>query len=250
MGYAIFVVGPAGSGKTTFCQKMVENGIVTGHNFKLVNLDPANIDEKLPYVLDVRDHITVEDVQENTDLGPNGGLILALKELKENIQDFGLEDVLGEYLLFDCPGQLELLTHSEIIYDIANHVKKHFKSVMLYLMEVQFLMDARKYVHGCLTALISMSRFEMPHMNILTKVDLIDTDIDILDMQENIRNQIATEDRYGKLTLEIYNFLDENGMVVFKPLDWSNEDAVFSILYEIDMLTGYFEEQVPKDPAD
>lgn len=250
MGYAIFVVGPAGSGKTTFCRNIVEHGANTGRSFKLANLDPANIDEETPYVLDIREHITVEDVQENTDLGPNGSLMLALNELNENIQEFGIEDFCGEYLLFDCPGQLELFTHSDAICNIAKHTARCFKTTVVYLMESQFLMDASKYVHGCLTALIAISKFELPHINILTKVDIIDPEINVLEVQENIKHMITTEDVYKKLTLEICSFLEENGMLMFKPLDWNCESTVFDILYEIDMLTGYFEECESREPRD
>jgi len=50
----------------------------------------------------------------NDELGPNGAVLYALEELEENME--WLEDGLKklgeeEYILFDCPGQVELFTH-------------------------------------------------------------------------------------------------------------------------------------------
>ena len=247
MGHALFVVGPAGSGKTTFCRNLVEYGAGVGRSFKLVNLDPANIDESLPYTLDIREHITLEDVLENTDLGPNAGLILALRELCDNIQEFETESLQNDYLVFDCPGQLELFTHSDVICDIAAYVRKYAKTVVAYLMESPFLLDANKYLHGCLTALITMSKFAMPHINIFTKMDLADPSRDLLEMQEGIIDMLEIEDEHKKLTLKIYEFLEENGMLSFKPLNWDDENSIFNVLYEIDTLTNYWEDTEPKE---
>jgi hypothetical protein len=56
-----------------------------GRKVCLVNLDPAN--ESLPYEcsINVCDLITLEDIQEEVKLGPNGAFIYALDFLRENI---------------------------------------------------------------------------------------------------------------------------------------------------------------------
>lgn len=246
MGYALFVVGPAGSGKSTFCRNLVEHGAGVGRTFKLINLDPANIDDKTFYALDIRDHITLDEVQEGTGLGPNGGLMLALEELSENIQDFELEDVCSDYVVFDCPGQLELFTHSEAISTIVDHVKSYSVAAMVYLMEATFLLDPHKYIHGCLTSVLAMARFELPHMNIITKVDLVESDEDLDVLQSGMKDRLGADSPYRKLSLKIHDFLDENGALLFKPLDWNNEECVFTILYEIDSLVGYWDDAEPR----
>ena len=53
-----------------------------------------------------------------TKLGPNGGLIYSMEYLIENME--WLEEQIGalgpdDYVLFDCPGQLELYTHLDIM---------------------------------------------------------------------------------------------------------------------------------------
>ena len=49
--------------------------------------------------------------------GPNGGLVFCMEFLMENTE--WLEEALGEddddYILFDCPGQIELYTHMNLM---------------------------------------------------------------------------------------------------------------------------------------
>ena len=67
------VIGPPGSGKSTYCARMSEFLTGMGRNVVIVNLDPAN--DCLPYKssLDISTLITLTDVMENLKLGPNGG---------------------------------------------------------------------------------------------------------------------------------------------------------------------------------
>lgn len=55
---------------------------------------------------DVRDCVSLDDVVEEMDLGPNGGLLYAMEYLAENMD--WLREEVGEYeddyLLIDCPG--------------------------------------------------------------------------------------------------------------------------------------------------
>jgi len=46
-------------------------------------------------------------------LGPNGGVMYALEELEGNVEwlEEGLARLGDDYVLFDCPGQVELFTH-------------------------------------------------------------------------------------------------------------------------------------------
>ena len=55
---------------------------------------------------DVRELITLDEVTDTLELGPNGGLVRAMEELVDNLDWF--EDALGDfgddYLIIDCPG--------------------------------------------------------------------------------------------------------------------------------------------------
>lgn len=84
----------------------------------MVNLDPAA--EYIPYKcdVDIRELISLSDVMEEFKLGPNGGLVYCMEYLLENI-DWLEEEISNfaeeDYVLFDCPGQLELYSHLPVM---------------------------------------------------------------------------------------------------------------------------------------
>jgi GTPase SAR1 family protein len=78
MRYALFVTGPAGAGKSTFCQALLTHMAMSKRTAHLVNLDPAadppgNTDHAP--AIDIRELVPLEDVMEELGLGPNGGLV-------------------------------------------------------------------------------------------------------------------------------------------------------------------------------
>lgn len=56
------VVGPPGSGKTTYCHGMFQYLKAIGRDAAVINLDPANHGERLPYKadLDIEDLVSLE----------------------------------------------------------------------------------------------------------------------------------------------------------------------------------------------
>lgn len=44
---------------------------------------------------------------------------------------------------------------------------------------VQFVSDVTKYISGCMASLSAMIQLELPHVNVLTKVDLLPNKRDI-----------------------------------------------------------------------
>jgi hypothetical protein len=72
------------------------NKWVMNRTVHVVNLDPAAEHFEYPVAIDIRDLISLEDVMEEMDLGPNGGLVYCMEYLvshldwlSEQIQDFG-----------------------------------------------------------------------------------------------------------------------------------------------------------------
>jgi len=86
MPFAQLVIGPPGSGKSTYCDGMQQFMSAIGRKCSVVNLDPANEHTSYTTALDVRDLITLEEVMEAEELGPNGGVLYALEELEHNIE--------------------------------------------------------------------------------------------------------------------------------------------------------------------
>ena len=57
-----------------------------GRKCSVVNLDPANDRTSYPVALDVRDLITLDEIMETEELGPNGSVLYALEELEHNFE--------------------------------------------------------------------------------------------------------------------------------------------------------------------
>ena len=73
MSFGQLVIGPPGSGKTTYCTGMQQFLQSLGRKVSIVNLDPAN--DALPYkaAVDISELITLENTLNDLELGPNGG---------------------------------------------------------------------------------------------------------------------------------------------------------------------------------
>ena len=125
--YGQLVIGPPGSGKSTYCAGMKQFLTAVGRKVAIVNLDPAN--HVLPYPCDVNmaDLITLDDVMTSLGLGPNGGLLYCMDFLQTNMEWLHhklqlLQD--AAYLVFDCPGQVELYTHNKSVKEITERLIK------------------------------------------------------------------------------------------------------------------------------
>ena len=100
----IFILGPAGSGKSLFVKNFSEYLISEGYKVKLVNLDPGVLDPGYKPDFDIRSIFTVESIMRDKNLGPNGAILEAMDRLaKIGLPEFNDMD----YTLFDTPGQLE-----------------------------------------------------------------------------------------------------------------------------------------------
>jgi len=181
MPYGQIVCGPPGSGKSTYCDGMQQflNGI--GRKVVIVNLDPANEGYKYDCLVDIQDLISIGPVMEELKLGPNGGLIYCMEYLREHLDDWlkvklkpFIEDD-SYYVIFDMPGQIELYTHYDVVRDITDTLvnKWHFRLCAVNLVDAHHCTDASKYISVLMVSLSIMIRLELPHVNVLSKVDLI-----------------------------------------------------------------------------
>lgn len=201
--------------------------------------------------------------------------------LLENI-DFltrALEPLSEEYLIIiDLPGQIELYTHIPVVPTLVKHLTR-FGSLNIslcaaYLLESTFVIDRAKFFAGTLSAMSAMIMLEIPHVNILSKMDLVkgslpkrqlkrflDPDTSLLD--EN--NQTQQEPRYtdpaekesvmggasfNRLNKAVAQLIDDFSMVSFLQLDVQDEDSVGRVLSYIDDAIQFHEAQEPREPND
>lgn len=260
--YAQVVMGPAGSGKSTYCSQLQKHAADCRRVVHTINLDPAAENFSYTVSADIRELISVTDVAEELNLGPNGSLIYCMEYLLNN-PDW-LEEVLNDYaendyILFDLPGQIELYTHFNFMKEFVTKLMHlDFRICAIYLMDSQFCIDGAKFYGGALSALAAMVQLEVPHINVMSKMDIAEREDkerieeflypDTIRMAEELTRRMGG--RFGKLNKAIGELLDDYGLVQFYPLDVSNQDNIASILLQVDMALQFDENQDVKHHSD
>jgi GPN-loop GTPase len=174
MPFAQLVIGPPGSGKSTYCDGMHQFLSAIGRPSAIVNLDPANDHTSYKPALDVRSLIPLEEIMADDELGPNGAVLHALETLEHNIAWLldGLRELGDDYILFDCPGQVELFTHHNSLRNIFYHLQKaNYRLVVVNLVDSLVLSRPSLYISSLLLCLRSMLQLDLPTIHALTKID-------------------------------------------------------------------------------
>jgi GTPase SAR1 and related small G proteins len=167
----IYVLGPAGSGKTTLVNSFGKFLESEGYSVGYVNLDCAV--EELPYRpdFDVRSWFTIVDIMKVYGLGPNGAMVKSieliverLSELKKAMYKLEFEKT---YVLVDTPGQLET-----VIFHTAGPTifkKLAGMGIGLFLLPGDLLKSARDFVFLTLLALAVKYRLDIPLVRVFSK---------------------------------------------------------------------------------
>ncbi|KAK4142136.1 GPN-loop GTPase [Dichotomopilus funicola] len=284
--YGVMVMGPAGVGKSTFCASLITHLQLNRRSAFYVNLDPAAEHFEHQPDLDIKDLISLEDVMEELQLGPNGGLIYCFEFLMENL-DFlseALNSLTEEYLIiFDMPGQIELYTHIPVLPTLVKFLTQpgalDIRLCAAYLLEASFVVDRAKYFAGSLSAMSAMVMLEVPHLNILSKMDLVkdqmrrkdfkrflvpDTTlleddpaevarkkagvaVDVHSVDPADKDALMSGASFRRLNTAVANLIESFSMVSYLKLDCTDEDSVQAILSYIDDCIQYHEAQEPKE---
>jgi hypothetical protein len=189
----------------------------------------------------------------------NSGLLYCMEYLEESLDDwlgeeleaFGDED----YLLIDCPGQIELYNHCSALKTLADYLKREGWSVAaVYCLDATFFAggDAAKFIAGALQALAAMVRLELPHVNVLTKMDLVSQEdrravVDELLVPDGKAlaerlSATATGAQFRRLNTAVASLLDEFSLLSFLPLDSTDEESLAVVLGNLDMALQYGED--------
>jgi len=225
----------------------------------VVNLDPAAEFFNYSPLADIRDLIQVDDVMEDEELrfGPNGGLVFAMEFLLEN--PGWLEEALGEeeddYLLFDCPGQIELYTHMAVMKRLVDLLHQwNFRVCGIFVLDCHFMVDGNKFISGAMAALSVMVNLELPHVNVLSKVDLLSQasrlqldhflqpDTELLSATGLAAQSGRWGERHARLSASLGRVLEDYSLVKFFPLDITSEENVQDLLMVVDNTIQYGED--------
>ncbi|KAM5476281.1 hypothetical protein MauCBS54593_000966 [Microsporum audouinii] len=276
--FGVLVMGPAGAGKTTFCTALIQHLQNTRRSCFYVNLDPAAETFSYEPDLDIRELITLEDVMEEMGLGPNGGLMYCFEFLLLNL-DFlhdALDPLSEEYLIIiDMPGQIELYTHVPLLPSLVQYLSRsgalNISLCAAYLLESSFVVDRPKFFAGTLSAMSAMIMLEIPHVNILSKMDQIkgvigkkelkqftSVDVNLIEpgnvevssgRDPSSTSEVLTGSSFNRLNKAVAQLIDDFSMVSFLKLDAQDEDSISAVLSYIDDAIQYHEAQEPREPA-
>eukprot|EP00375_Theileria_parva_P000602 XP_763272.1 hypothetical protein [Theileria parva strain Muguga] len=289
MRYAQIVLGPAGSGKTTYCKVFQDYLFSCKRNCYIVNLDPATEDglefenEKNknktnsskssngkvnPFDTDIRDFVDIGSIIEEEDLGPNGALVRSSELLAENLEWLSeqLESTYSDesYLLFDTPGQIELFLHIPYVKTISELLKRlNINCLAVYLLDVSFMNDPAKLISGSLAGLAAM--FQKLHIsNPISNPDdpEFDPDSDKMDYSEfyevvnkSSNDLIDSLDKhlpktYRRLNVAFASLLEDFDLVSFMPLNINDEECLEQLLVATDVALQFGEEAEPSAKFD
>ncbi|CAK9317078.1 unnamed protein product [Citrullus colocynthis] len=243
-------------GKTTYCNGMSQFLQLIGRKVAVINLDPAN--DSLPYecAVNIEDLIKLSDVMMEHSLGPNGGLVYCMDYLEKNIDwlQARLAPLLKDhYFLFDFPGQVELFSlHSNAKSVIMKLIKNlNLRLTAVHLVDAHLCSDPGKYVSALLLSLSTMLHLELPHVNVLSKIDLIEnygrlafnldfyTDVQDLSYLQHHLDQDPRSAKYRKLTKELCGVIEDFGLVNFTTLDIQDKESVGNLVKLLDKTNGY-----------
>ena len=113
---------------------------------------------------------------EEMHFGPNGGLVFCMEFLLENLP--WLEEQLGDddddYFLFDCPGQIELYTHLDVMKRLVDALQAwNFRLCAVFLLDSHFMINPASFISGTMAALSAMTSLEVSFVNVISKIDLL-----------------------------------------------------------------------------
>jgi GTPase SAR1 family protein len=244
--FTVFIVGTAGSGKTTLVNSFAEWLEDNQYDVAIVNLDPAA--EYVPYIpdIDIRDIVSARELMRKYKLGPNGSVIAAIdmlavraQEIKNQIMDLG-----ANYVLIDTPGQMELFAFRSVGSVLISRLRMD-RSAVVFVIDATQAQTPSGYVASMLLALSTQFRFNLPQVNVLNKVDLLDkmTLDQILEWGEEtdlLREALLSSETNkleSDLSIRITDVLSAVGTVP-KPIPISAKtgeglDALYRVLHNI-----------------
>ncbi|CAL5970553.1 ATP-binding_protein [Hexamita inflata] len=236
MKYAVFITGAAGSAKSTTTHLLHEHYQVIHRRCTIFNLDPAC--DYLPYepAIDIRDLVTAQEVQDFVQLGPNGALIYAFQHFFKNEREFLAEnlDYEDDFLIFDCPGQIELYVQNDDLQRFAAQLqRKGYECCCLYLIDATKLTEKKSILTNLLISQCVQMNMRLPFILVASKCDLVDEN----EIQDLLEDDCLDNEFYSELNA----LIKAQGLTEINYLRWDSEEAAGMLQGEIDHAFHYGE---------
>ena len=221
----VFILGTAGSGKSSLTAALYEWLRDQGQSSMTVNLDPAAV--ALPYDpdVDIRESVDYDRVMAQMGLGPNAALIKSVREIARNIEELRreMESSGVDFALVDTPGQLELFAFRNEGRLICENLAPPPKG-SLFLFDPEFCGTPRTFVVDMFLAASVYLSLSLPMILVLSKSDTV--------AMKELKKIVGWIDEEEAFILEVENSLKG------RELDMSLEvaNAVHSLTSQFPMI--------------
>ncbi|KAM3418588.1 GPN-loop GTPase 1 [Cercospora zeina] len=192
---AIVCVGMAGSGKTTFMQRINAHLHAQCQTKKqqqppyVVNLDPAVRSVPFDSNIDIRDSVNYKEVMKQYNLGPNGGILTSLNLFTTKIDQVmailekrclppataaaSASPSLPSHIIVDTPGQIEVFVWSASGNILLSSLASSFPTVIAYIIDTpRSTENTSTFMSNMLYAISILYKTKLPMVLVFNKTDV------------------------------------------------------------------------------
>lgn len=187
---AVVCIGMAGSGKTTFMQRINAHLHASSASSSqppyLLNLDPAVRSVPFESNIDIRDSVNYKEVMKQYNLGPNGGILTSLNLFSTKIDQ--VMNILEKrclpsampsgtptpsHILLDTPGQIEVFVWSASGSILLDSLASSFPTVIAYVIDTpRTLSNTSTFMSNMLYAISILYKTKLPMVLVFNKTDV------------------------------------------------------------------------------